>query len=256
MSHSRAPLLASALFCLFALLATLLPSLGRAQTAGHVVISEVMYDPSGTEPDGEWIELFNPTGETVDLAGWILRDNSTSQDSLPALILGAGEYAVVATKLAAFQTSYPGFAGNLVSLEQAIGNGLANGGDRVILKDASGTDVDALSYGTDTTYFSVQRSTNLEGHSLARVPPAVDTDTAADWSDQYPPNPGQPGSGSPPTNTTTATPTSSSTPSKTPTATASAPPPTETPSRTPTITSDETATTTSTATVTANRHIR
>ena len=106
---------------------------------------------------------------------------------------------MVATKLAAFQASYPGFAGNLVSLEQAIGNGLANGGDRVILKDANGADVDALSYGTDTTYFNVQRSTNLEGHSLARVPPAVDTDTAADWSDQYPPNPGEPGSAPTPT---------------------------------------------------------
>ena len=50
MSHSRAPLLASAAFCLFALLVTLLPSLGRAQTAAHVVISEVMYDPFGVPP--------------------------------------------------------------------------------------------------------------------------------------------------------------------------------------------------------------
>ena len=247
MSHSRSPLLASAVFCLFALLATLLPSLGRAQTAGHVVISEVMYDPSGVEPDGEWIELFNPTGETVDLSGWILRDNSTSQDSLPALILGAGEYCVVATKLAAFQTSYPGFAGNLVSLEQAIGNGLANSGDRVILKDASGADVDALSYGTDTTYFSVQRPANLEGHSLARVPPAVDTDTAADWSDQYPPNPGEPGSGPPPTNTTTATPTSSNTPVTPRSASTTTPTETSMPTSTPT----GTATTTSTAAATA-----
>ena len=219
MSHSRAPLLASAVFCLFALIATLIPSLGRAQTAAHVVISEVMYDPSGTEPDGEWIELFNPTGETVDLAGWILRDNSTSQDALPALILGPGEYSVVAAKLAAFKASYPGFAGNLMSLEQAIGNGLANGGDRVILKDANGADVDALSYGTDTTYFNVQRSGNLEGHSLARVPPAVDTDTAADWSDQYPPNPGGPGSAPTPTATQTSTLTSTPTASNTPTIT-------------------------------------
>ena len=190
MSRSRVPLFASAIFCLFALLVTLLPSFGRAQAAEHVVISEVMYDPAGTEPDGEWIELFNPTGETVDLSGWTLRDNSTRQNPLPALILGAGEYAVIATKRVAFQANYPGFAGNLVSLEQAIGNGLANGGDRVTLKDTSGANVDALSYGTDTTYFNVQRPGNLEGHSLARVPPDVDTDTAADWSDQYPPNPG------------------------------------------------------------------
>ncbi len=45
MSRSRAPLLASFVF-LFALLTTLLPSLGRAQTAGHVVISEVRQDLS------------------------------------------------------------------------------------------------------------------------------------------------------------------------------------------------------------------
>ena len=78
MSHSRSPLLASALFCLFALLATLLPSLGRAQTAGHVVISEVMYDPpqTGVDSDYEWVELFNPTGAPVDLSGWKLQDNS------------------------------------------------------------------------------------------------------------------------------------------------------------------------------------
>ena len=58
MSRSRSPLLVAALFCLFALLATLLPSLGRAQTAAHILISEVMYDPpqSGVDSDYEWIE--------------------------------------------------------------------------------------------------------------------------------------------------------------------------------------------------------
>ena len=71
MSHPRAPLLASSIF-LFILSATLLPPLGRAQTAGHVVISEVMYDPADTEPNHEWVELFNPG--TTSCFPWRLQD--------------------------------------------------------------------------------------------------------------------------------------------------------------------------------------
>ena len=49
MSRSRAPLLASAVFCLFALLVTLLPSLGRAESAEHVAVNEVRQDLLGAE---------------------------------------------------------------------------------------------------------------------------------------------------------------------------------------------------------------
>ena len=139
MSHSRAPLLASALFCLFALLATLLPSLGRAQTAGHVVISEVMYDPpqTGVDSDYEWVELFNPTGAAVDLSGWKLQDNSV-QDLIPSFVLDPGQYLVVAATQTGFDANFPGFSGNLRSLENSIGGGLSNTGDRVLLLDAGG----------------------------------------------------------------------------------------------------------------------
>ena len=227
MSRSRAPLLASSVF-LFALLATLLPSLGRAQTAGHVVISEVMYDPvcSTTATNCEWVELFNPTAAAVDLTGWKVQDNN-SQDSIPSFTLDSGAYLVIAANASGFAEGYPGFAGNLIILNNPIGNGLANGGDRIILKDSNGTDVDAMSYGTDTTYFSLQRPNNLEGHSLARVPPDVDTNTAADWSDLYPPGPGGPGIGPEPTpvGTSTSTPIRTATPTETP---ADSPPPTAT----------------------------
>ena len=59
MARSPAPLFASLVLLLVAFF-SLLPSPGRAQTADHVVISEVMYDPSqtGTDTSFEWMELF------------------------------------------------------------------------------------------------------------------------------------------------------------------------------------------------------
>ena len=210
MSRSRAPLLTSAVFCLFALTATLIPSLGRAQTAAHVVISEVMYDPpqAGTDTGYEWIELFNPTSAPVDLSGWTLEDN-TSQDVLPGFILNPGEYLVIAATASGFASNYPSYAGNLLTLGLAgsIGNGLSNTGDRLLLLDAVGVFVDTMCYGSDTTYFSLPRSGALAGHSVARVPSEGDTDTASDWFDQVGPTPGGPGGVSTPTQTGTATPT-------------------------------------------------
>ena len=45
-----------------------LPLAGMAQ----VVINEVAWGGTEASPYDEWIELFNASDETVDLAGWIL----------------------------------------------------------------------------------------------------------------------------------------------------------------------------------------
>jgi len=198
MSHSRAPLLASALFCLFALLATLLPSLGRAQTAAHVVISEVMYDPvcSTTETDCEWIEIFNPTTAAINLAGWKVKDNF-SQDTLPAFSLEPEAYLVIAAKAASFAEAYPGFGGSLIGLNGPVGNGLANSGDQIFLLDSGDLQVDTVSYGSNTTAFNPACPTVPEGQSLARAPSDRDTDTRDDWFPQASPNPGAAGIAAP-----------------------------------------------------------
>ncbi len=219
-------------------------SLIGAQTADHVLISEVMYDPVGTEPGGEWVELYNPTSAAVSLSGWKLRDNN-STDVIPDFTLGPGEYLVIASSRSAFESSYPGFTGNLVSLESAIGNGLSNSGDRVSLLNAAGQEVDAMSYGTDTSAFNPSCPTVPEGQSLARVPSDRDTDTREDWVAQAVPNPGGPGERPTPTPTATAAPTPTDTATATATLTL-----TPTPSATPTLTATPTATLTPTLTVT------
>ena len=53
---------------------------GCSQDFNHVYISEIMADNFSTQADedgaySDWIELYNPTSEAIDLDGWYLSDN-------------------------------------------------------------------------------------------------------------------------------------------------------------------------------------
>jgi hypothetical protein len=50
-----------------------LPDLRSAEDDGRLVINEVMYDPTGDELDGEWIEILVVEGDT-STGGWTLTD--------------------------------------------------------------------------------------------------------------------------------------------------------------------------------------
>lgn len=74
-----------------------------AANHGEIVISEIMYYPYGDEPDNEWVELYNPTSNAIDISGWVLTDSSTFPDQttegkciIPAsTILPAQDFLVV-----------------------------------------------------------------------------------------------------------------------------------------------------------------
>lgn len=35
-------------------------------------INEAVPDPAGADTDLEWVELYNPTGATIDISGWAI----------------------------------------------------------------------------------------------------------------------------------------------------------------------------------------
>lgn len=81
------------------LAAVALAILPGAQSALGLVISEVMFNPTGADDGREWIELFNDSGSAVDLSGYSLgwggADYTVGALALPSVTLAAGAYYVI-----------------------------------------------------------------------------------------------------------------------------------------------------------------
>ncbi len=172
-------------------------SLPVADTS-YVIINEIYTDVlsgKGSDVNNEWIELYNPTDEAIDVGGFDVCDN-TSCDTIPVdTVIPAHGFLVITNNISTAGYWDIPVGVELVPLGSAIGNGLANGGDRLILRDIGDVVVDMVSYGTDTTAFTPSAPAPLEGISLARIIKGYDTNSATDWVLNATPNPGtNPGS--------------------------------------------------------------
>jgi hypothetical protein len=184
---------------------------GLVDEGCYLLISEVLYNPSGTEPDGEWIEIYNPTPAPIDLSNYKIGDEETlggpeGMYKFPTgASIAAGDYVVVAGKATAFFSFYgfnpdfefiisdPAVPDMTKYTAWSIGTiGMANGGDEVLLLDGSDIAVDVVVYliGSYPGVIS-NPSVSVQDHSLARSPVNQDTNNCAiDFVDLAVPTPG------------------------------------------------------------------
>lgn len=108
-----------------------------------VVINEFAYDDASTD-DREFVELFNRSGATVDVSGWVVACSDSlgpnpSYTIPPATFLAAGDYYVLGSALV------PG-------VDQVIGttNLFENDQEAIVLRDAFANVVDAVVYEAST----------------------------------------------------------------------------------------------------------
>ena len=175
----------------------------------YIVISEIFYTPGGINVGREWVELYNPTGETIDLHPYKIGDAETpdSAEAMfrfpPGATLPPGGVVVVAVKAsevpqADFEMYHTlGSVPNMIRYtpwgqEWATWE-LRNDGDQVLLLGPDDTPVDVLVWG-DAAYPGVapHPGVALSGSSLERHPPYYDYDNCAeDFRERYPPTPGR-----------------------------------------------------------------
>lgn len=153
--------------------ASIIPAATEYTSCAGVVINEILADPVGLDtavkPDGEWVELFNYSTSTVDVAGWMLADDTNSH-----------ELAITSVNTDTGSTQITGGGFLVVYRNGDADFTLNNSGDQVrlfngIIGDSGVVVVDEHTYATSKT----------EGNSYARIP------DGGVWYDPEP-TPGQP----------------------------------------------------------------
>jgi uncharacterized repeat protein (TIGR01451 family) len=172
--------------------------LGTILDDDNLLISEVFYDTPGVDLDEEWIELYNPTSATVDLASYKLGDEETSGGSegmyqFPAgATINPGQRIIVALTTSGFFNLY-GFKPDyeVTGTDPAIPNltpyaswatgtfNFNNNGDELLLLDSTDTPVDVVTFETGSHPGCIAHPGALGGNSIYRSPLDQDTNNCS-----------------------------------------------------------------------------
>ncbi|HEY4515166.1 MAG TPA: lamin tail domain-containing protein [Candidatus Paceibacterota bacterium] len=140
---------------------TFLPLITHAQ----LVISEVMYDASGSDTDREWVEIYNKGTTPIKIitgsggGSWRFVDtsphvlNSDNSDTT----IGSGEYAIIAKNASQFRSEWPAFDGLVFSSSISLPNTSAT----ISIKDGDQNIPDFATY-------SSSDGANGDGNTLHR----------------------------------------------------------------------------------------
>ncbi|MBL9137251.1 MAG: lamin tail domain-containing protein [Verrucomicrobiales bacterium] len=150
---------------------TVVLSVGAASVGARPVLNEIHYDPSDKTEPAEFVELHNPDSTPVALGGWRL--SGGVEFAFPAGIsLPAGGYLVVGQDPAYLRQRF-----NVEAHGPWTGR-LRNRGDRLQLVDASGQEVDRVSYQLGFPWPTVGEA---PGYSIELLHPSLDNDLGGNW---------------------------------------------------------------------------
>lgn len=118
-----------------------------AQTADHLVISEILIDgvfESDAATNDEFVEIYNPTDNPIDVSNWTIDYRSASSTSFQNKFTFTAGTIIQAHK-------YFLFGGGGVSIRDNSSNvllGLSNTGGGLFLRNSSGTTIDLIGWGS------------------------------------------------------------------------------------------------------------
>ena len=142
-----------------------------------IVINEIHYDPADAAERGEFIELYNPGSNSIDLSGWQFEDGINY--TFPAgSSLAAGGYLVIAQDPSTIAGKY-----GVTALGPWTGR-LSGDGEKITLRNATGALADEVSYRVE---FPWPIASGGEGNSMELLHPALDNDLGSSWRASLPP---------------------------------------------------------------------
>ena len=135
------------------IISLLIPLVTRAQ----IKITEIMYDPEGSDTKREWIEVYNAGSTNIDLGTYFLFENNVFHKLVAqsSTIIAPGEYAIIVDSIAEVIAEYKEFIGKIFDSAFSLNNtgetlSIANSNKEIV----------------DTTVYTSQMGANNDGNSL------------------------------------------------------------------------------------------
>lgn len=145
-------------------------------TVPLIVINEVNYNSPDLVFADDWIELYNPNAESVDLSGWIFKDSDDLNEFIipEGTIISADSYLVLCNDSADFKEVFPAvtnYTGEFIF-------GLSSMGETLRLYHSSGVLVDSVNYHPSSPW---PTQANGFGPTLSLLDASSDNAVASNW---------------------------------------------------------------------------
>jgi hypothetical protein len=144
-----------------------------------LIINEIMYDPLSNQ--SEWIELFNASGQVINIKGWKYKEASTSITiSTEDLLINPGDYVILAhdsTLYSSFDYLRTPEANQFIKFFTGIS--LNNTGETITITDSLNNQADAVTY---SPAWNNPEFSGTKGISLERISPSFKSNDRSNWS--------------------------------------------------------------------------
>ncbi|MAU31282.1 MAG: hypothetical protein CMC36_05180 [Flavobacteriaceae bacterium] len=143
----------------------------------NLVINEINYKSSDNFDTGDWVELYNPNEDDIDISGWVLKDNNDSNEFIfPAnTIIAGNDYLVILRNIENFTQFHP-------EINPYVGEfnfGLSSSGDAVRLFNSDLILHDEVYYGSSSPWPPLSDG---DGYTLELIDPSLDNSLPSSWS--------------------------------------------------------------------------
>ncbi|PID83564.1 hypothetical protein CSB11_00660 [Candidatus Campbellbacteria bacterium] len=113
---------------------------------GQVIFSEIMYNPEGSDTGYEWIEIYNTSGQNIDLSDWRFCENTKCHLLKPEIqggnvLIAPNSFAAITSSIEKYY-EVSTFSDNVIKSSFS----LSNKGEKLILKNQNGKISDEVEY--------------------------------------------------------------------------------------------------------------
>jgi hypothetical protein len=171
--------------------------LAGGAAVGDVIVSEIMYNPAGSDSsttaptfNKEWIEIYNASGQSVDLTGWSIGDSQDNNWASPfpaGTALAPNQALVITGDAATFDAQWGAGINRIqVSLFPSLANTPSPVNETVSIRDASGVFIDSVNFDQSNGWprINFPDTNGSNGHSIFALPAglsAAGDDIGANW---------------------------------------------------------------------------